>query len=206
MKAVLPAAALLAASIVMQACGGHEEHESLLKRIRSESAGIDSSAAIPGAALANLYSQVRKVSFWDSTRSDTLYFQDRRPEIRQFPCAECHAGQGPTKGDRRAHFGLVINHANPSVMNCATCHGTGMKANSLATLAGQPVPFELSFQVCSQCHFQQARDVLGGAHGKRLLGWQGPRIIQNCTACHNPHAPALPSRWPAVTETRRGSE
>lgn len=206
MKATLRIAAFLAALSLLQACRGHEEHEPLLKRLRADTAAFDSSATVPGAALADLYGQVRKVSHWDSARGDTLWFQDRRPEIRQYPCAECHAAQGPAKGDRRAHFGLDLVHADPSVMECATCHGDGMKSNSLATLAGKPVPFELSFQVCSQCHFQQARDVIGGAHGKRLLGWQGPRIIQNCAACHNPHAPALPSRWPSAAETRRGSE
>lgn len=216
MKTLLLAAAGLLAMILIPGCGGHEEHESLLKRIRaSESgadsglesgadSGIDSGTAVvaPGEALIRLYKQVRTVPYLDSARGDTVYFQDRRPQIKQFPCSECHAGQGPIKGDRRAHFGLTLSHAKATVMACATCHGDNMKINRLASLRGESVPFEFSFQVCSQCHFQQARDVLGGAHGKRLLGWQGPRIIQNCTGCHNPHSPALPKRWPATTETR----
>lgn len=207
MKRVVTGMAALLIVFLLTGCSDHKDHESLLKRIRSEtshqdSSHHDSSASTPSAALTHLYNQVRKVSYWDSTRNDTVFFQDRRPSIKQFPCAECHAGHGKVKGDRRAHFGLGLRHADSTVMSCATCHGDGMKANTLVTLGGKSVPFEYSFQVCSQCHFQQARDVLGGAHGKRLLGWQGPRIIQNCAACHNPHAPALPSRWPATTETR----
>ena len=36
----------------------------------------------------------------------------------------------------------------------------------------------------------------GGAHGKRLDGWQGRRVLMGCADCHDPHRPALETRIP----------
>ena len=68
---------------------------------------------------------------------------------------------------------------------------------SLRTLNGQAVAFDHAYQVCAQCHSSQAKDWAGGAHGKRLGGWAPPRVVASCTACHDPHRPALDKRWPS---------
>lgn len=206
MNKLYSAAAIILLLLSFHSCKSHSEHETLLQKLKSHDQIPDSSAINASESLNHLYDQVRKVSYVDSVHSDTFYIKDRRPNIQHFPCSECHVGSTVSQGTRPAHFGLTLKHAESSVMDCATCHGKGMQHNTLATFSGKPVPFEYSFQVCAQCHFQQANDFMGGAHGKRLLGWQGDRIIQNCTECHNPHAPAIPSRWPSSAATRRGLE
>lgn len=209
MAGAIPAVILGLAAAFLAGCGHHEEHSTLMERIRAAESQPDSAARNPGEELSNLYARLETVAWWDSARGDTVRFPDRRLSLRHFPCSGCHSvpgaqgAPGPASGDRRAHFGLVLDHAPAGMMTCATCHGQGMGKDALTTLAGAPVGFEVSFQVCAQCHFQQARDVLGGAHGKRLHGWQGPRVIQNCAGCHDPHSPAMPRRWPAATETRK---
>ena len=61
------------------------------------------------------------------------------------------------------------------------------------TLAGlDPVPLNESYRLCAQCHFIQVEAWSGGAHGKRLDTWRGPRVVMNCTDCHNPHDPGIP--------------
>jgi hypothetical protein len=30
-----------------------------------------------------------------------------------------------------------------------------------------------------------------------LGGWASPRVIKNCTGCHNAHNPKLEKRWPS---------
>lgn len=174
-----------------------------MDRIRAASASPDSAALTPGTDVQRFYEQLETVAFreGEGVTGDTFRVVDRRPSIRRFPCSECHAVQGPPKGDRRAHFGIVLDHAPTAVMNCATCHGEAMAKDSLASLAGGRFAFELPHRLCAQCHFEQARDFLGGAHGKRVHGWQGTRVLQSCTACHDPHAPALPKRWPSTMQT-----
>jgi hypothetical protein len=193
-------------------CSGHGEggdgHHGLKDKIRAATATPDSAALTPGADVRKFYEQLETVAFQEAPGGDTFHVLDRRPSIKRFPCSECHAVQGTPKGDRRAHFGIVLDHAPTASMNCATCHGdvvtghgSAMGVDSLASLAGSRFPFEVSHRLCAQCHFEQARDFLGGAHGKRVHGWQGKRVMQGCVSCHDPHAPALPKRWPSTMHT-----
>jgi hypothetical protein len=120
-----------------------------------------------------------------------------------FPCARCHdrplaqMKRAPA-GQKSAHWEIELKHAGPGVMSCESCHHTQGETNSLHTLRGDPVSFDHSYQLCAQCHARQLADWKGGAHGKRLGGWAPPRVVQNCTGCHDPHAPALHPRWPSV--------
>jgi hypothetical protein len=127
----------------------------------------------------------------------------RSAQIERFPCARCHdrplaqMKRAPA-GQKSAHWEIELKHAGPGVMSCESCHHTQGETNSLHTLRGDPVSFDHSYQLCAQCHARQLADWKGGAHGKRLGGWAPPRVVQNCTGCHDPHAPAFHPRWPSV--------
>lgn len=130
---------------------------------------------------------------------------ERKQQLKRFPCASCHTlslEQLRLKqaGKKAAHWDVELRHAGENVMSCATCHSPE-DAGSLRTLQGKPVDFNHSYQVCAQCHATQARDWAGGSHGKRASGWAAERVVHSCASCHNPHTPALPSRWPAISRT-----
>lgn len=127
----------------------------------------------------------------------------RSGAMESFPCTQCHdkplAGMLALrkKDQPNSHWQVTLKHASESVMTCQSCHGTG-DMDELVTLTGQRVSMDAPYQVCAQCHATQVNDWAGGAHGKRLGGWAPPRVVQTCTGCHDPHAPAIESRWPAV--------
>lgn len=130
-----------------------------------------------------------------------FYIAARRAELRRFPCRECHTEplerlKARKRTEKNAHWEIELRHAGEQTMACATCHAGG-NMESLKMLNGQPVEFDHAYEVCGQCHSGQAKDWTGGAHGKRLGGWAPPRVISNCTACHNPHQPKLEKRWPS---------
>lgn len=133
-----------------------------------------------------------------------FYVETRTGQITRFPCTQCHdqhlaqiraKTEEPIKGN---HKNIVLRHAALETMKCQTCHSNATRMKQLKLLSGTAVPFDHSYKVCAQCHFLQARDWAGGAHGKRLGGWAEPRVVRNCTGCHNPHIPGLVTRWPAI--------
>jgi len=125
----------------------------------------------------------------------------REPSLAQAPCARCHSipldrlrhRQGEAA---RAHWSIALTHASSDVMTCQTCHAAD-DVSSLTLIGGRRLSVDHAYEVCGQCHSGQAADWAGGAHGKRAGGWTPPRVAFDCTECHNPHAPALESRWPA---------
>jgi hypothetical protein len=127
----------------------------------------------------------------------------RSNSMETYPCSQCHdkplAGMLALrrKDQPNSHWQVKLQHAPDNIMSCQTCHGEG-DMNQLVTLTGKQVSMDAPYQVCAQCHASQVNDWAGGAHGKRLGGWAPPRVVQTCTGCHNPHAPAFESRWPAV--------
>lgn len=126
----------------------------------------------------------------------------RSGRLQKAPCINCHtvplAAMRWTGADghARAHWPVELRHASDAVMSCVTCHAPD-DLDALRMLAGAPVSFDHAYEVCAQCHSTQAADWVGGAHGKRVGGWAPPRVIYNCTECHDPHQPLLPARWPA---------
>ena len=76
----------------------------------------------------------------------------------------------------------------------------------LALKSGERATLDESYRLCAQCHFAQAEAWAGGAHGKRLDGWQGRRVVMACADCHDPHKPAvqprIPFRAPQIERTR----
>lgn len=116
------------------------------------------------------------------------------------PCSNCHQwtrGNTTPRVLKRPHDDFELKHGlhGKGKFWCMTCHhleGTG----GLVTLEGEKIEFDDAYLVCSQCHVNQARDWVYGAHGKRIGNWQGTRQVLNCTACHYQHRPALDPRSP----------
>ncbi len=131
----------------------------------------------------------------------------RSGKIGQYPCSSCHTQTLPIEdtppADRRwTHQNIRPQH--PAQGRCTTCHNYD-DLNALILEDGSSVGLDHAYQLCARCHFQQAADWAGGAHGKRLGGWAGRRVVMNCTDCHDPHAPAfaprMPLRGPQVPRT-----
>lgn len=131
---------------------------------------------------------------------DPFFVITREDKIEKFACTKCHERSGAkpvaaTRDGKAAHWAVSLKHAPSDVMNCKTCHDS-QDMDHLRKLGSGSIRFNNSYQLCAQCHFQQAKDWAGGAHGKRVGGWAPPRVIQNCASCHNPHSPQLEKRWP----------
>jgi nitrate/TMAO reductase-like tetraheme cytochrome c subunit len=124
--------------------------------------------------------------------------RERSPDLGQYPCTSCHLGRGMTLRDQRiadAHQNIKADHPAQTGATCATCHA----ANNVELLAlknGERATLDHAYRVCAQCHFPQAEAWAGGAHGKRLDGWQGRRVVMGCADCHDPHQPAVGTRIP----------
>lgn len=186
------------------------ESHSLLERLELESQSAD--AGVEGAETQASLSNESLLTEIDTVQVKTLIesqpFQTlaRSGEITQYPCSSCHiepladlqSAQGLAAP--KAHWNIEIDHADESVMTCTTCHSSD-NMDTLHTLTNEPVSFDHSYQVCAQCHSGIAEDWAGGAHGKRVGGWTPPRVVNNCTDCHNPHQPQWDIRWPSVTNS-----
>jgi hypothetical protein len=119
-------------------------------------------------------------------------------DLSQYPCTTCHMGRRTVLRDERtqdAHANLVVSHPRETGATCITCHSSD-DVEHLALRTGEPVTLDHAYRVCAQCHFGQAEGWAAGAHGKRLDGWQGRRVVMGCTDCHDPHAPSLRQRLP----------
>ncbi len=131
------------------------------------------------------------------------------PETERKDCARCHKpGQEPYRDEslppgQDAHWDVAVHHADD--MECFSCHRKE-DPSRLVSVIDQDATLETSYLHCGSCHKDQFQSWLGGAHGKRVTGWNGVRIIKNCSACHDPHAPArpkvIPMAQPIVTPER----
>ncbi|HSA55150.1 MAG TPA: hypothetical protein VLE53_05565 [Gemmatimonadaceae bacterium] len=122
----------------------------------------------------------------------------RAPDLGQYPCTSCHLGRRMTLVDTRiadAHENVRPIHPGQTGATCATCHAPD-NVELLALRSGERATLDHTYRLCAQCHFAQAESWAGGAHGKRLDGWQGRRVVMGCADCHDPHAPALEPRIP----------
>lgn len=127
-----------------------------------------------------------------------IVLRSRAPSLTQYPCGACHQGRRVVMGDRRigdAHMNVRADHPERLGGLCSTCH-LADTVERLAVQGGPSAGLDESYRLCGQCHFAQADSWAGGAHGKRLDGWQGQRVVLACTACHDPHAPAAEHRIP----------
>lgn len=124
--------------------------------------------------------------------------RERTPDLGQFPCTSCHLGKGTVLKDKRigdAHQNITAVHPRQTGGVCSTCHSAD-NVEQLALKSGENASLDHTYRLCAQCHFQQAERWAGGAHGKRLDGWQGRRVVMGCADCHDPHKPALEPRIP----------
>ena len=135
-------------------------------------------------------------------RYPPLTVSERIPVLEDeglYPCSDCHDGDfvvsNPTVRELvEMHDDIELMHGGGRFW-CLTCHHSEDR-DSLASLKIQPISFDESFLLCGQCHFERQRDFFSGAHGKRLGGWQGERLVEACTGCHDPHKPAIAPRKP----------
>jgi len=156
---------------------------------------------------AGLSSDVGGAALVEVEHTPGMLIRSREAALEKFPCQSCHIDLAKvSREQRKAHWQVELKHASETVMQCSTCHFE-TDVNRLRTIAGKPVGFDHSYQICGQCHSKQAEDWAGGAHGKRVGGWAPPRVAQTCVECHNPHSPGWSKRWPAVAgRARFGNE
>jgi hypothetical protein len=127
-----------------------------------------------------------------------LTMRSRSPDLGQYPCTSCHLGRRMALADVRiadAHESVRPVHPKQTGATCATCHAAD-NVERLALKSGERATLDQAYRLCAQCHFPQLDDWSRGAHGKRLDGWQGRRVVLGCADCHDPHAPAIEKRIP----------
>lgn len=122
----------------------------------------------------------------------------RTADLGQFPCTSCHLGRAIVLADDRrkdAHRNIDAMHPVQTGGLCSTCHAAD-DVELLALKSGERATLDHTYRLCAQCHFKQAEEWAGGAHGKRLDGWQGRRVLSGCGDCHDPHKPTIEKRIP----------
>jgi hypothetical protein len=192
------AGAVLGAAACARHDSGDDRHASVLSTIERTTG--DASGG--GLTALNQLAVIATVKAEAATAVPEFFVLARRPKLQKAPCVGCHTlplasmKWDGRDGKTRAHWPISLKHASGEVMTCLTCHSPA-DLDVLRTLTERTVSFDHSYRVCAQCHSKQAADWAGGAHGKRVGGWAPPRIVYGCAECHNPHQPALESRWPA---------
>lgn len=119
-------------------------------------------------------------------------------------CAECHPASDPVKLDYDADGNVVVPKAHKGLLamahgrnfrneNCFNCHDRD-QLDQLHTADGAKLKFEQATLLCASCHGPTYRDWEAGAHGRTGGHWDrsaGPIKREECTSCHDPHAPAF---------------
>jgi cytochrome c1 len=100
----------------------------------------------------------------------------------------------------KEHEDIVMQHGRNNRNDlCFNCHDSD-KIDMLRTRDGRRLKIEEGAQLCGSCHGPTYRDWEAGIHGRRSGIWDqklGSVVRQDCTSCHDPHAPAFPSMKPA---------
>lgn len=126
-----------------------------------------------------------------------IALRSRTAAISQYPCTSCHLGRVVMANKRiaDAHNNIQPEHPEQTGAVCSTCHSAD-DVELLTLKSGERAALDESYRLCGQCHFPEAKAWAGGAHGKRLDGWQGRRVVMACADCHDPHKPAVQVRIP----------
>ena len=134
------------------------------------------------------------------TESFRLALRVREPGLTQYPCASCHQGtelviDGGARDGEAVHQNIQPVHPAETGAQCTTCHAYDNVA-TLILQQGDTASMDHVYRLCAQCHFSEVDSWAQGAHGKRLVGWRGRRVVMGCTDCHSPHQPATEPRTP----------
>jgi predicted CXXCH cytochrome family protein len=119
-------------------------------------------------------------------------------------CAECHPANDPVKLDYDAAGVVIAPPAHQGLLamahgrnfrneNCYNCHDRD-QLDQLHAPDGTKLKFEQATLLCAGCHGPTYRDWEAGVHGRTGGYWDrklGPIDRQECTSCHDPHAPAF---------------
>lgn len=129
-------------------------------------------------------------------------------ETVEIACSTCHATRKPNPANHQTadldqfHQGLAVRHGK---LVCLSCHNPN-DYDTLRLADGQSLEFRSVMTLCGQCHGPQYRDYQHGSHGGMTGYWdlsKGPRRRNNCTDCHDPHAPAFPLMTPVFPPADR---
>lgn len=140
--------------------------------------------------------------------SSVVMVEDHPALIPTFPCSSCHADREPDPRPRK----LVEYHTPKNGFDhgtkdgwCYRCHSLE-NIDKLHTTLGTPVAFSDPQDLCGSCHGDKLIDWKAGLHGLNRGSWNGPKLRQSCTFCHDPHKPAfepmVPERPPDVLGER----
>lgn len=164
----------------------------------------------PGDRLFGVASRVAGAEAGHARRfgSVTLQTALRARPLGQHPCTSCHLGRKVVMEPQRvadAHQNIEPTHPERTGALCSTCHAAD-DVERLALESGERASLDETYRLCAQCHISQVNAWADGAHGKRLNGWQGRRVVMACPDCHDPHDPAvqpqIPFRAPRIERTR----
>lgn len=190
--------------LVFASCKNKEhQYHNLNEKIEAKSANYS------GTNISSeVYNEtIKKIKISEGNKE--FYISERKSQITSYSCSECHNQPikllKDTQVGKKAHWDIVLNHANKETMNCNTCHAKD-NMNELRSITNKAIDLNLSHKLCSQCHQKEGKDWVGGAHGKQIGGWAPPRLSQTCTGCHNPHSPSFEKRWPAQFNTQKVKE
>jgi hypothetical protein len=132
----------------------------------------------------------------------------RTRPLGQYPCTSCHLARKVAMVEKRAtdvHHNVQPVHPKQTGALCSTCHAAD-NVELLELETGDRATLDESYRLCAECHIAQVNAWAHGAHGKRLDGWQGQRVVMACPDCHDPHSPAvvprIPFRAPQIERTR----
>ena len=140
-----------------------------------------------------------------SRQPPEVRFADAPPMSKgAFPCTDCHEPDLPLRPKRRpmekAHTEIVLKHGGER-MWCWDCHDLKDR-DKLRTASGDLLEYDMSHELCGQCHGGELRDWRAGAHGRRDGNWDGPRTALRCVHCHEAHSPHFKPLKPATRPTR----
>lgn len=182
--------ALLFVGAVAAACdGGGEEDAPGRPRVP---ASLETDTALL-AALRTIPAE--PVEGFTGPGGQPFHVARRTPAIEQYPCGACHERDGSVRDDLDSHADIVAAHPARLDGDCDACHDPADRS-LLEGRTGRTYGFDRAYALCAECHAGQATDWAGGAHGKRLGGWAGRRVVESCTGCHDPHSPAFGKRVP----------
>ena len=150
-------------------------------------------AVRPASGTDYRYRQIGTRTFYLPLRLDSA-------GITHDPCSSCHQAQGVVDGRDEAdaegvHQNIQPVHPDVTGARCLTCQ-SAEDPGRLRLERGGSTSLNHAYELCAQCHFREVESWAKGAHGKRLVGWRGRRVVMSCADCHDPHDPAAKQRIP----------